>query len=969
MNDADESRLAVIGMAGRFPGAAGLEEFWENLSRGVESIRPLPVPEAATHQPAAGVLDDADCFDAGYFGYAPAEALIIDPQHRLFMECAVEALEHAGQDPSRFPGPIGVYAGSSQTAYLDTLRAHRDHIGGFSDFQLRLATGIDFLTTRAAYKLGLRGPAVTVQTACSTSLVAVHQAAQALLAGECDIALAGGASVHIPTYPGEYTPDGVLAADGHCRAFDAAADGTISGNAVGIVVLKRLDDAIADGDTVHAVVLATAVNNDGNLKIGFTAPSVDGQAEVMRTALEVADLEPDSIGYVEAHGTGTPLGDPIEIAALTNAYGTAREDVCWIGSVKTNIGHTDAAAGVTGFIKAVLALRHRHLPPSLHFTTPNPNIDFAKSPFRVNTASRPWDADGTPRRAAVNSLGLGGTNAHVILEEPPDEAPTDPGRMWQLVVLSARSRSALARARSRLSARLRRHPDTDLADLAWTTQVGRRAHDFRCHVVAADVGPLASMLEHPGDAVEATGDAGRCVTMLFPGQGGQRIGMARDLYETEPVYRAAFDECAGLFAPRVGVDLRRVLYDGPEDAEALAPLPIGHAAIFAVEIALHRLWTHWGVTPDSVAGHSLGAFAAAHVAGVFTLDDAVAVVATRARLIGGLPEGGMVAVPLPEARVAELLDEGLSIAAVNAPRQCVVSGARADVDRFAVRLRESGVDVRRLRIPAAGHSRLVDPIVDEFARFVETVPMREPGMPIFSDHTGQLLEPDRARDPAYWAAHLRGTVRFGDTVATILKHDDHTIVEAGPGRTLSTLVRRHPDFRDGHVAAASLSHPAEAGPDLPSLVDAVGQLWTSGHDIDWAAMHSGARRRRIPLPAYPFERMRFRVEPGADVPISIDTIGRERPEVAHVEAPAGATEATVAAAFHKILGVPEVGRRHDFFAMGGDSLLATQLTAWIHERFDTRVSVRAVFANPTVADLAAFIDRATADDPANPRSD
>ncbi|ADD43707.1 type I polyketide synthase [Stackebrandtia nassauensis] len=961
--EVDATHIAVIGMAGRFPGAVDLEQFWDNLAEGVESVRQLPAPEGGSHQPACGVLDEAEYFDCDYFGYAPREAMLIDPQHRLFMECAVEALEYAGEDPARYPGPIGVYGGASQSLYRETLRPYRDLLGGPSSFQMHLGSGSDFLTTRTSYQLNLRGPAVSVQTACSTSLVAIHQAVQALLAGECDIALAGGAGVQVPVYPGEYTEGGVLAADGHCRAFDAKASGMISGDGVGIVVLKRLSDAVAEGNTVHAVLLGTAVNNDGSAKIGFTAPSVAGQAEVMRTALELTEIEPDTVDYIEAHGTGTPLGDPIEIAALTEAYGNAatRSRTGWVGSVKTNIGHTDAAAGVAGFIKVVLALRNRQLPPSLNFDTPNPKIDFAASPFQVNTSLRDWDTDDRPRRAAVNSLGLGGTNAHAILEEAPDPGPVEASAPWQLVVVSARTESALAAARTRLAGHLDRHPDLALADVAWTTQAGRTEHPHRQSFVASSAAELVERLTEPAaERVDAIEDVKRPVVMVFPGQGGQRIGMARDLYRHVPVFRDGFDECAKLFAEQLGIDLRDVLYPEPGERDwaesELATMPVSHAAIFAVEHSLYRLWTHWGVEPDAVAGHSLGAYAAACAAGVFSLTDATAIVAERSRILGSLPEGAMLAVPLPEQAVAAILPVELSIAAINGPGQCVVSGPAEAIMDFARRMDGDGVDVRRLHIPSAAHSSLIEPRLPGFREFMNTMSCGDPRIPIVSDRTGVFLTAEQTGDRGYWTGHLRDTVRFGQTLSTMLERDNVTIVEAGPGHTLTTLAQRHPEFRDGQLAVPSLPHPSDPGSSLAHTLAAVGSLWSAGHGIDWANVHSGARRRRIPLPGYPFERTRFKVDPSADPPVAIEPSTAAAARSQASEAPVTGTEVAVAAVFQEILGVPAPGRQGHFFKLGGDSLLATQLTTWIRETYDVKVPISRVFRSPTVAALAELID-------------
>ena len=963
--------LAVVGMAVRFPGAIDLGAYWRNLAGGVESITRFPPPPQAVHVPACGLVEAPDCFDAEFFGYAPRDALIIDPQHRVFLECAWESLEHAGYDPARYPGPIGVYAGSSQTGYAELVRARRDAdlLAGVGDFALRLGSGLDFLTTRVSYKLGLRGPAVTVQTACSTSLVAIHLAGQALLAGECDLALAGGVTVHVPAYPGEYSPDGILSADGHCRAFDAAAGGTIGGDGAGIVVLKRLDSALADGDTIHAVLLASAINNDGADKIGYTAPSITGQAEAIATALRLAGVPAHTVSYVETHGTATPLGDPIEIAALSSAFhGSPAPGEppghCWIGSVKTNIGHTDAAAGVAGFIKAVLSLEHRQLPPSLHFTRPNPAIDFGR--FEVNTRLRDWVSPHSPRRAGVNSLGIGGTNAYALLEEAPTRSRSAARRPWRLVPVTGRSRRALEAACTRLAHRLGEADPPDLADLAWTAQIGRRHHAHRRYVVASGAADLvAGLTAQDAPAGNATRQA-RPVVFLFPGQGGQYVGMTRELYAHEPVFTAAVDACARLFAGPLRADVREVLYGDPADpvtVDRLAPMAMAQACVFTVEYALAQLWRHWGVQPDAVAGHSLGAYAAACLAGVFELSEAVALVAARGRLLQDLPDGGMIAVPLAERHVREWLRPGLTIAAVNGPEQCVVSGHRAEIDGLLGALRDREIDARALRISAAAHSVLVEPALPRFRAAVAALRPREPAIPVVSDHSGTWLTGEQATSPAYWADHLRGTVRFADALATLLTGEQPwTLLEIGPGRTLATLAKQHPTYASRHTTLTSLPHAAEEAPEYPHLLDAAGRLWLTGHELTWAHLHDGESPRRVPLPTYPFQRMRYRIDPDPAVPVTIEPLperagasGADELDDPYV-ALRTTTEQAVAGAFEAILGVHRAGATDHFLDLGCDSVTAAQLTAWIRRTYQLPITIRALFKTPTVAELARVLD-------------
>lgn len=962
----DSPFLAVTGLAGRFPGAADPQRFWQNLVAGVESITRGPAG-------ANGLVDGADEFDARFFRCSPNEALLLDPQHRLFLECSWSALEDAGHDPAEFPGAIGIYGGSSETEYAAALRAHtarREVTNGWQ--QLRLGTCLDFLTTRVAYKLGLRGPAVTVQTACSTSLVAVHVAAQALLAGECDMALAGGVTVHLWPKQDEDRDGGYLAPDGRCRTFDAGARGTVFSNGAGVVVLRRLADAIADGDNIRAVIRGSAVNNDGFDKIGFTAPSLAGQAEAVEAALLAAAVPPETVSYLEAHGTGTPIGDPIEVAALTRAFrrGTDRTQFCRIGSVKTNIGHTDAASGVAGLIKTVLALEHRLIPPSLHFRDPNPQIDFQHSPFVVNTDAHAWETGTGPRRAGVSSFGIGGTNAHVVLEEAPTAPAAGPARPWQLLVLSALDGTALDAATGRLAADLRAYPDRALADIAWTLQAGRRHQPHRRFAVCGDGTEAAAALERalPGPAAAAAPP----VAFLFPGQGGQYVGMGRELYEHEPEFRARIDECSELLAPELGLDLRSVLYPPPDGAAAAAGqlehLDVGQPAVFAVEFALARLWAHWGVTPAVVAGHSLGAYAAACVAGVLSLPDALHLLAVRGRLLETLPPGAMLAVPLPEAELGPLLPGGVTVAAVNGPGQCVAAGPSAPVHELRARLAGAGLDTTLLPIPAGGHCGHVDPIVEAFERAVGTVSLRAPAVPMISDTTGAPLSAQEVTTPAYWARHLRRTVRFGDVLTRLLDNPDRVLVEVGPGRTLTGLARKHPAWASGALAVHCLPHPTEPTSDLLTLLTAAGRLWQRGTEIRWPALHDGQRRQRVPLPTYPFQRRRYTVDPpaqpaGTAAPPRIEQLPPPDADRTDLGTPAPAvvpgtpTEQFLIKTFEYLLG-GQVEPQDNFFDLGGDSLIANQLLRLVSDGLGSAIPLRAVFQARTITELAARIDEA-----------
>ncbi len=881
----ESPEIAIIGMAGRFPGARNLDEFWQNLRDGVESITFFTDEEAIAagvdpalvknphYVKANGVLEDVDLFDAAFFGFNPREAEIMDPQHRLFLECAWEALENAGYDPETFDGLIGVYAGASLSTYLlFHLLPNRELVESLHSDQLAIGNGRDYLPTRVSYKLNLRGPSVNVQTACSTSLVAVHLACQALLNYECDIALAGGVSVDVPQKRGYlYLEGGISSPDGHCRAFDARAQGTVGGNGVGIVVLKRLEDALADGDTIHAVIKGSAINNDGSLKVGYTAPSVEGQAEVIATAQALAGVDPETITYIEAHGTGTALGDPIEIAALTQVFraGTQARGFCAIGSVKTNIGHLDAAAGVAGLIKTVLALKHRMIPPSLNFERPNPQIDFEHSPFYVNTRLRAWEppAEGIPRRAGVSSFGIGGTNAHVIVEEAPPAEPSGPSRPWQLLLLSARTDSALEAATANLARHLKEHPDLNLADVAYTLQVGRHAFDYRRMVVCRDREEAVSALEglDPRQVRTAFCEPGeRPIAFMFTGQGAQYPNMAQELYRVEPTFREQVDRCADLLRPHLGFDLRDLLYpdDGALDeaAERLRQTAITQPALFVIEYALAHLWMEWGIRPQAMIGHSIGEYVAACLAGVFSLEDALALVAARGQMMQSLPGGAMLSLPLSEEEVRPLLNEALSLAVINAPNLCVVSGPTEAIEALESRLAEQKVAYRRLHTSHAFHSPMMEPILERFARRVAQVDLRPPQIPFLSNVTGTWITPEEATDPHYWARHLRQTVRFADGVGELLKEPARILLEVGPGRTLSTLVRRHPDWTPDRVVLPSLRHPKDRESDVAFLLSTLGRLWLAGVSVDWSGFYAHETRRRLPLPTYPFQRQRYWIE-------------------------------------------------------------------------------------------------------------
>jgi acyl transferase domain-containing protein/aryl carrier-like protein len=880
----DVDGIAIVGMAGRFPRARNLDEFWRNLRDGVEAIsvfteeelRAAGVDAALLRDPgyvrANAFLEDAELFDASFFGINHREAEIMDPQHRIFLECAWEALENAGYSADSYAGRIGVYAGHGVTSYLlSNLYSNRQSLWALSGAQSLLGNDKDYLATRVSYKLNLSGPSLSVQTACSTSLVAVHLACQSLLNGECSMALAGGITISIPQKVGyKYEEGGIMSPDGHCRAFDASAKGTVPGSGVGIVILKRLEDALADGDTIHAVIRGSAINNDGSQKAGYTAPSVEGQAAVISEALHMSGVEASTIGYVEAHGTATVLGDPIEVAALTQAFraGTDAKEFCAIGSVKTGIGHADTAAGVAGLIKTVLALKHEQIPPSLHFQQPNPAIDFENSPFYVNAKLTEWTANGVPRRAGVSSFGIGGTNAHVIVEEAPEVASAGTVRPLHLLTLSAKTRTALQATALNLAAHLKQHPELNLADVAHTLQRGRKAFDHRLALVCRDLDEAAAALEDEArvaSAVQETND--HPVIFMFPGQGAQHPRMTAELYEVEAAFREQIDVCSDLLQPHLGCDLRVLLYPPQEDleetAERLKQTIFTQPALFVVEYALAKLWLSWGVRPRAMIGHSIGEYVAACLAGVLTLEDALKLVAARGRLMQSLPGGAMTSVTLSEAQLAPLLDSRLAIAAVNGPSFCVVSGETQAIEEQEKLLSDRGHLCRRLHTSHAFHSTMMDSIIEPFVDLVKSVKLNPPQSPYISNLTGTWITATEATDPHYWARHLRHTVRFDAGVRELFKIQNAVLLEVGPGQTLTTLTQNHLEKPAEQRVVSSLPRAQASGSDLRSMLDAAGALWLAGRQLDWAAFSSGRRQRRIPLPTYPFERKRYWIEPNS----------------------------------------------------------------------------------------------------------
>jgi amino acid adenylation domain-containing protein len=999
MNDEQQyDGIAIIGMAGRFPGAESVEELWANLVAGRESVSFFNDAELAAsgldaaelrrrgqYVPARGTMKDADCFDAAFFGVNPKEAEVMDPQHRVFLETCWQALETAGYAPNKMTGTVGVFAGASSNTYVHHALEPRPELMELVGSDLIMyGNDKDYLTPRVAYKLGLKGPALNVSTACSTSLVAVGQACQSLLTFQCDVALAGGVSVRVPQQRGYYYDEGNIGSpDGHTRTFDAQGQGTVFSNGVGVVVLKRLEDAARDGDQIYAVIKGVGLNNDGSQRVSFGAPGVEGQSEAVAMAHALAGFEPDTISYIEAHGTATPLGDPIEVAGLTKAFrmGTEAKQFCAIGSVKTNLGHLDVAAGVTGLIKTALSLQNKIIPANLHFTKPNPKLDIENSPFYVNAALQEWKTEANvPRRAGVSSFGTGGTNAHLVLEEAPELETSGSSRPWQLLTLSAKTPEALERATTNLAQYLKQianrkegaEAQRELADAAFTLKTGRSEFVHRRVMACADAAEGASALEAKDPKRVFTHHQKLTdppVVFMFPGQGAQYAGMGAELYRTEKSFRADVDRCAELLKPVLQTDIRTVMFPAAgaeKDAEQLlVQTRFTQPALFVIEYALAKLWMSWGIKPAAMIGHSVGEYVAGCLAGVFSVEDALTLIARRAELVQAQPGGTMLAIRLPEPEVLPLLNAQLAIAAINSPNLCVVSGPYDAIAELERELALKKIAARRLNTSHAFHSPMMEPVLAPFTELLRKVKFGEPQIPYVSNVTAQWITSAEAKNPEYWAGHVRQTVRFADGVAELMKDSKHILLEVGPGQTLSTLSRQHPAKGAEQTVLASL--PLAGDQEPHGLLDALGRLWMTGVSIDWQAFYADEHRRRVSLPTYPFERKRHwpesriavsttttQISAPAANEIQIQTSVAPQPMETTIESPQAPTEVEpeiprkerLLVASRKLMeelsgyDLSEVDPAASLLELGLDSLLLTQAAQVFHKKFGVSISFR-----------------------------
>lgn len=976
MNNTTGFEIAVIGMSGRFPGSNNIGEFWTNLKNGVESISffkdeqlencSLETNNQPNYINAKGIIKDLEYFDANLFDCTPREAEIMDPQLRQLYECTWTAFEDAGYDWQNYKGLIGAYIGAAMNLRWIINVFNYKHSAGMNEM---LVNSSEFFSTSLAYKFNLRGPCLTIQTACSSSLVAIHMACQGLISGECNMALAGGVRTTHPSQKGyAYEEGSIMSKDGHCRAFDAEANGTVAGDGAGIVLLKRLEDAIADNDHIYAIIRGSAVNNDGLHKVGYTAPSPQGQAAVIKSALYMAEVEPGSISYIETHGTGTKLGDPIEIEGLKLAFDTDVKGSCGIGSVKTNIGHLDNAAGVAGFIKTVLSLKHKQLPPSLNFNKPNPNINFENSPFYVNKELVDWKNNKYPLRAGVSSFGIGGTNAHVVLEEAPKREAGSNSRKSKLITLSAKTSSALQSLTSNLIEYMENNPGTSLDDVAYTLSIGRKHFKYKKALVCTDNNDLVNQMSiNDSTRVKVMKSERECkdIVFMFPGQGSQYINMGLDLYLKEPVFKKEVDNCFDILRKLDCIDIKSIWYPQNETGDNLRIINqtnFTQPVIFVFEYALAKLLIFWGIKPSAMIGHSIGEYVAACIAGVLSIEDALNLVYTRGKLMQSLPKGSMLSVSGSEERLKELIGDRLSIAAVNGQASCVISGEDEEINAIEEHLKGLGYNTSRLHTSHAFHSFMVESILSEFREKLSTIRYNSASIPYISNINGKWITDKDIIDSDYWIKHLRNTVRFNDGLFELIKNTDNVYIEVGPGKTLSTFAKQVLDRERKSYAISTVKHPKEVQSDTDFLLNALGHLWLLGVNIDWRAFYSAERRYRIPLPTYPFEKKYFYVD-GAipysngnkkldTVPQQYEVYQREQFEDEYI-APRNIKEQRIIEVFEQVIGINRISINENFFEIGGDSIKVMEVVTRLKK--DYKIHVNDIFAHPSAAELAKNI--------------
>ncbi|WP_150273103.1 type I polyketide synthase [Paenibacillus tepidiphilus] len=981
--------IAIIGMDCRVPGADNVAQFWNNLCGGVEALTyytdeellAAGVPESLIHHPdyvkQGFAIKGIEQFDAGFFGFTPREAALMDPQQRLLLESAWRLLESAGYNPETFGGSIGAYVGSGTSKYLlKNIMSAMDLDATPEIRQIWLGNDVNFASTMISYKLNLKGPSLNVQTACSTSLTAVTLACQSLLNYQCDMAIAGGCTLEVPQETGYlYLQGEVLAQDGHCRPFDKNGTGTLAGSGVGMVLLKRLEDAVADRDHIVAVIKGAAFNNDGADKVGYSAPSVKGERNAIKSAQVLSEVEEETITYIEAHGTATPMGDPIEVQALTEAFrkATDKTGFCALGAVKANIGHLDAAAGAAGLIKTALMLQHKQLVPSINFSELNPNIELKDSPFYVNTALTGWEPECGVRRAGVSSFGIGGTNVHVVLEEAVETRETRSNEDAHLLLLSARSQAAYEQKAADLLQHLRTHEDEDFRNVLYTLNIGRKRFAYRGGLVCTSREELMAKLEKGLPGTRNAKEHVKETVFLFPGQGAQYPGMAKELYRTKSVFRREMDKCLSILKQQYDYELRDILFADPELAgsgERLAETQHTQIAVFAVEYCLAKQLLHWGIFPKAMLGHSIGEYTAACLAGVFSLEDALKVVLLRGRIIQSMPRGDMLYVNMTEQEAMAYVGDKVSLALVNAERRIVLAGEREALQKVMEQVQDQA-DCRILHTSHAFHSYMMRDAVEAMTAVLKTVRLNPPSLPMMSNVTGEWLKPEEATDVNYWVRHMTGTVRFKDAAIQLARLDYKHYIEVGPGKTLSVFMQDNLQGYGDCQLYQVLRDVNHTGDDNRFMLDFVRKIWVNGLELNWSNYYAEEVLFRVPLPAYPFEKKRHWIMPGSKRTVeerieetssfiaeagAAQETNYNRPDLSvDYAAPTDAIEESIAELLQEIMGITPIGIHDNFFELGGHSLMITQVILRIKELYGTELQLQQFMEAPTVKDVSELV--------------
>jgi phthiocerol/phenolphthiocerol synthesis type-I polyketide synthase E len=982
--EARDLDIAVIGMELRAPGAKNVDEFWENICEGIESLTyfsdeellaagvPKEDIEDENYIKCGFVLDDIKSFDAPFFGFTPKEASLTDPQQRILLESAWKLLERSGYASNEYDSDIGVFVGTSMSKYLLKNIMSNYNLDTAKDIrQIWMGNDGNFASTIISYKHNLKGPSVNVQTACSTSLTAVALACQSLLNYQCDMAIAGGCSIELPHNVGyKYQSGEVLSKDGHCRPFDKNGSGTLPGSGCALVMLKRLNDAIRDSDNIICIIKGFAYNNDGNAKVGFTAPSVEGERKAIKYAQVLSEVEEDTITYVETHGTATPLGDPVEIRALAEAFreGTDKKQFCALGAVKANIGHLDCAAGTAGLIKTCLMLQHKKLVPLINFKEENPSLNLKDSPFYINTELKDWEPECGVRRAGVSSFGIGGTNVHVVLEEAVDERTFSSKKNYHLLTWSARTKTSFDRIKKQLVEFLENNKENDYRNLLYTMNVGRKKMQYRGSIVCDSKDELISKLKESMFYCKTDKDKEDNIVFMFPGQGSQYINMARELYDQYPFYKMTMDECLSLLKVNYNYDLSKLLFsNNPEEyADLIHETEHAHISLFVVEYCMAKLLMHYGITPKVILGHSIGEYAGACIAGVFSLEDALRIVVTRGKIIQSLPKGRMLYVNASEEEVQEYLGPQVSLALVNTDKRVVLSGEEKAIQEVIDKI-GNRFKCKLLHTSHAFHSHMLRAATDPFRNLLTSIKMNEPNIRFLSNVTGGFVK-EELTTVDYWVHHMLDKVRFRDEVAALEKEDYHCFIIAGPGKTLSIFLKEILYDNENIVILNTIRDQDNKISDRRFFEEFLGKAWMNGINFKWKAYYEGEKLYRISAPTYPFDLKELWIdaknskvqveneEPQFADEVDVTDEKYNRPDLScKYEAPTNAVEESLVAILEELMGIHPIGIDDNFFELGGHSLLATQFISRIKDTFEIELQIKQIMEAATVRQISEQI--------------